>query len=78
MFNALEWWLRDAWLLSLQAETSTLTFPDLAPATHALATRTDAGKLLDNIRLIEKLQRVLHSNVQEALALEVHLLKLNL
>ena len=78
VFNALEWWLRDAWLLSLQAEISTLTFPDLAPASHELATRTDAGKLLDNIRLIEKLQRVLHTNVQETLALEVHLLKLNL
>jgi DNA polymerase-3 subunit delta' len=78
VFTALEWWLRDAWLLSLQAERSTLTFPDLAHATQELANRVDARKLLDNIRLIEKLQRVLHTNVQEALALEVHLLKLNL
>ena len=78
VFTALEWWLRDAWLLSLQAETSTLTFPDLADATQELASRVDARKLLDNIRLVEKLQRVLHTNVQEALALEVHLLKLNL
>jgi DNA polymerase-3 subunit delta' len=78
VFTALEWWLRDAWLLSLQADASTLTFPALAQATQELASRVDARKLLDNIRLVEKLQRVLHTNVQEALALEVHLLKLNL
>ena len=78
VITALEWWLRDAWLLSLQAETSTLTFPDLVQATQELAVRVNARKLLDNIRLVEKLQRVLHTNVQEALALEVNLLKLNL
>jgi DNA polymerase III subunit delta' len=78
VFTALEWWLRDAWLLSLRAEASSLTFPHLQQVTHALATRVDANRMLENIRMVEKLQRVLHTNVQEALALEVHLLKLNL
>ena len=33
---------------------------------------------LQNLRIIEDTQRLLHSNVQEALALEVGMLKLNL
>lgn len=77
IFTALEWWLRDAWLISLKADPSTLTFQDLKAATETLAAQVDTRKLLDNIRLVEKLQRVLHTNVQEALALEVHILKLN-
>ncbi len=78
VFAAFEWWLRDAWLLTLGADTSNLTFPKLKQVTQELADRVDARKMLENIRLIEKLQRILHTNVQEALALEVHLLKLNL
>jgi len=78
LFTALEWWLRDVWMLSMQSDTSFLTFPDLHSRSADLAARILTKPLLENIRLVEKLQRALHTNVQEALALEVHLLKLNL
>lgn len=78
IFTALEWWLRDVWMLSIQCEPSLLTFPDLMGQGSELASRYSNKQLLENIHLIEKLQRALHTNVQEALALEVHLLKMNL
>ena len=78
IFTALEWWLRDVWMLSMQSGDSFLTFPDLQSRSSELASRISTKPLLENIRLIEKLQHALHTNVQEALALEVHLLKLNL
>lgn len=78
LFTALEWWLRDVWMLSMQSDNSFLTFPDLHPKSSELASRISAKLLLENIHLVEKLQRALHTNVQEALAMEVHLLKLNL
>jgi DNA polymerase-3 subunit delta' len=78
LFTALEWWLRDVWMLSMHADASFLTFPDLHARSAELASRVATKPLLENIRLLEKLQRALHTNVQESLALEVHLLKLNL
>jgi len=78
LFTAMLWWLRDLWLMTLQAGDASLTFPALQEVNATIAARVHAQGVMDNIRLVEKLQRALHTNVQEALALEVHLLKLNL
>jgi hypothetical protein len=46
--------------------------------TQQTAQRLDPEAALANLQVLEKTQRLLESNVQEALALEVGLLKLNL
>jgi len=43
-----------------------------------VAQRISSKDATENLRIIEQLQRWLHTNVQEALALEVGLLKLQL
>jgi DNA polymerase-3 subunit delta' len=79
-------WLRDVWLQALQkseargqkSETEgLLNFPEIS-GTAKVASKIAAGKALENLQIIESTQRLLHTNVQEALALEVGLLKLNL
>ena len=77
LLRLLQQWLRDIWLGTLQADRSLLTFPDRA-GTVELAQRITTRQALDNLGVIEQVQRLLHSNVQEALALEVSLLKLDL
>ncbi len=54
-----------------------LSFPQL-PATQRLARRISPGDCIENLRTFEQLQSWLGTNVQEALALEVALLKLHL
>lgn len=84
LLGLLHWWLRDVWLVTLQSSapdrefaTSLLSFPNLE-GTRSLAQRLAPDKALANLQVIEQLQRWLGGNVQEALALEVGLLKLNL
>ena len=85
LLAVLQAWLRDVWLHALGRETQTganrerelLNFPDL-PGSQQVAQRLSARDAAENLRLMEQLQRVLHTNVQEALALEVGLLKLSL
>ena len=77
VLTGLEFWLRDVWLQSL-GDTRLLAFPALRPATQTLAARVDAPAASGNLRVLERLQRQLNSNVQEALALEVGLLQLRL
>jgi hypothetical protein len=54
-----------------------LTFPELT-ASRLVAARLSNQQALENLQIVEQLQRWLGSNVQEALALEVGLLKLHL
>jgi len=77
VLTGLQFWLRDVWLQSL-GDRKLLTFPALQPATQTLAARIDAPAASGNLRVMERLQRQLNSNVQEALALEVGLLQLKL
>ena len=84
-----QWWLRDVWLSTLRSSTATedgrtlavggelLNFPQLAGA-ESVAKKITARQALDNLQTLEQTQRLLHTNVQEALALEVGLLKLHL
>lgn len=76
---ALQWWLRDVWLMSqpVAAAADMLFLPDLA-STAAVAGRLTPKQATNNLQIMEQLQRWLGTNVQEALALEVGLLKLNL
>ncbi|HEV2391343.1 MAG TPA: hypothetical protein VG146_03170 [Verrucomicrobiae bacterium] len=84
-------WLRDVWLRTLNmgsqpapgeasktlGEHGLLRFPDL-PGTERVARRISSKEALGNLDVIEQLQQRLFTNVQEALALEVGLLKLRL
>lgn len=94
LLAVVQWWLRDVWLLTLksqsrdvarQSRTSAapaladglLSFPQL-PASSQVARRISCRQAMENLQVIEQLQRWLGTNVQEALALEVGLLKLRL
>jgi DNA polymerase-3 subunit delta' len=69
-------WLRDVWLATLAAGKELLNFPQLA-GTRALAGKISPRQALENLQTLEATQRLLYTNVQEALALEVGLLKLH-
>ena len=76
LLGVLHWWLRDVWLQSLAAGADMLSFPSLAPAAQTVAGRISPSDARTNLEEMDRLQRQLHTNVQEALALEVGLLKL--
>jgi DNA polymerase-3 subunit delta' len=71
-----QWWLRDVWLLTLSIGGEMLSFPGLADSSR-VAGRLTPAQAMENLRVIEQTQRLLYTNVQEALAIEVGLLKLN-
>jgi DNA polymerase-3 subunit delta' len=78
MLNALQWWLRDVWLQTVTVGEDLLTFPQHREVTAAIAQKLQPTDALANLTHLERLQRLLFTNVQEALALEVGLLKLKL
>jgi len=78
LIAGLHWWLRDVWLQALRVGERLLSYPEFADASRAVASRISAGQATENLQLVEQTQRLLASNVQEALALEVGLLKLRL
>jgi DNA polymerase-3 subunit delta' len=78
LLGVLHWWLRDIWLQSLAAGADMLSFPNLAAAAQAVAKRLSPSEARTNLEEMDRLQRQLHTNVQEALALEVGLLKMRL
>jgi hypothetical protein len=82
----LEWWLRDVWVAALgfvakageqRPERHLLRFPDLTQ-TPKIASRLSPEIARANLEVIEQTLLRLATNVQEALALEVGLLKLRL
>jgi len=82
LLGALQWWLRDVWLQTVTASAPNATylgFPDLSPAAQTIAKRISPTDARENLEILDDLQRKLsNTNVQEALALEVGLLKLKL
>jgi len=72
----LQWWLRDIWLHSLAVGNELLNFPKISGA-ETVARRISPKQALENLQTLEQTQRLLHTNVQEALTLEVGLLKLH-
>jgi len=71
-----QWWLRDVWLHTMVAGKDLLNFPKISGA-ETVAQRISSRQALENLQTLEQTQRLLHTNVQEALALEVGLLKLH-
>ena len=78
LLTGLQWWLRDVWLQTLQFGGEMFTYPNLAEAAARVASRVSPQQAMENLQQLEQTQRLLASNVQEALALEVGLLKLKL
>jgi DNA polymerase-3 subunit delta' len=74
----LESWFRDLWLLAMGLGQTENSYPDLSAVTKRVAKRISVEQALTNIETIEQTQRLLATNVQEALALEVGFLKLRL
>lgn len=74
---ALQLWLRDVWLRTLATGEELLSLPQIT-STMTVARRISSARALENLRVLEQTQQSLHTNVQEALALEVGLLKLHL
>jgi len=72
-----QWWLRDVWLQTMASGQEFLNFPLIAGA-ERVAGRITPQQAMENLRVVEQTQRLLHTNVQEALALEVGLLKLQM
>jgi hypothetical protein len=77
VLSLLQWWLRDVWLHSLAAGEELLHLPQIYGADE-VAKRITPRQAQENLVVLEQTQRLLYSNVQEALALEVGLLKLHL
>lgn len=78
VFRSLVVWFRDIWLQTLGLAENRHRFPDLAEATARLASRLTAETAEENLTILEQTRRLLETNVQEALALEVGMLKLKL
>jgi len=93
LIGVLQWWLRDVWVETLgtgnggsggcrsvgapERGSALLRFPELS-GTREVANRISSLDARTNLEVLEQLQRRLGTNVQEALALEVGLLKLRL
>jgi DNA polymerase-3 subunit delta' len=73
----LQWWLRDVWISKSAEAGGLIVLPALQEQTASVAGRITPDQAAENLRSVEHLQRILHTNVQEALALEVTLLKLH-
>lgn len=70
-------WLRDVWLCAGDLATDDLlALPDLRDLTSDIAGRLRPEAAAENLAVIEQTMSLLHTNVQEALALEIGLLKL--
>ena len=78
LLAGLQWWLRDVWLKTMGASGDLGSLPQLIEPVSAVANRISSKDALENLQVLERTQRLLHTNVQEALALEVGLLKLKL
>jgi hypothetical protein len=78
LLTSVNWWLRDVWLQTLAPVPELLSLPELADSTRLVAQRLTPIRARMNLPLIDQIQRSLHTNVQEPLALEVGILKLEL
>jgi DNA polymerase III gamma/tau subunit len=78
LLAGLQSWLRDVWLKTLRVPNELLAVGELAAQAETVAGRISASDALRNTEILDELQRLLSTNVQEALALEVGLLRLRL
>lgn len=78
LLASLQWWFRDVWFGSMGVDGDLLAFPQLSANVKKVAARIAPADAMKNLRLLEDTQQLLATNVQEALALEVGLLKLKI
>jgi len=76
LLTGLQWWFRDIWLDTLQVDGALKAYPHLSALNGSLARRITPEDALANLQHLEQTQRLLNTNVQEALTLEVGLLNL--
>lgn len=69
-------WFRDVWLLTQGMNSAELALPSMASESAAIARKLTPAQARNNLVSLDGLQRLLHTNVQEALALEVGFLRL--
>jgi DNA polymerase-3 subunit delta' len=74
----LQAWIRDVWLCASGQADGVLFLPEIGDVSGSVAARGTAEAARSNLDAWEQTQRLLHTNVQEALALEVGLLRLHL
>ncbi len=75
LLAALQMWFREVWLRTQSMGRELLCFPDWN-SPQQVARRISPKQAMENLQVLERTQRLLGTNVQEALALEVGLLKL--
>ncbi len=78
LLGGLEWLFRDVWVKALGMGDDLLMLPAMGAATAQLAARIQPADALENLRGLARMFRLLETNAQEALVLEVGLLKLRL
>ena len=76
LLGLVQQWFRDVWLLSQGMQSAELALPALAAESAAIARKLTPVQARNNLLSLDGLQRLLHTNVQEALALEVGFLRL--
>lgn len=77
LLAAVQMWFRDVWLRAMGARRELMAFAD-SPHSETVARRISPEAARENLRILDELQRLLATNVQEALALEVAFLKLRI
>ncbi len=78
VLSDLQWFFRDVWLKTLNVASDLLALPNLESFTAAIAKRIGSADAQHNLATITRARRMLETNVQEALVLEVSLLNLKL
>lgn len=76
--EALVWWLRDIWLATSGVPEPLWAVKDLHEATRRVAARLSPRQARQNLEGFQETLRLLHTNIPEALNLEVGLLNLHL
>jgi DNA polymerase III subunit delta' len=76
LLRLVQWWLRDVWLHTLATGKELLNFPGMSGA-EIVARRLTPSQAIENLQMLEQTQQLLHTNAQEALVLEVGMLKLH-
>lgn len=76
LLGLVHWWLRDVWLHTIASSTDLLRFPGIL-GTQIIGRKISRREATENLQTLEQTQRLLQTNVQEALALEVAFLKLH-
>ena len=79
MLAAIELWLRDIWMIKVSNQfPEDSYFPDLKAYSEMIASHISEKQARENLKTVSSTMKILDSNVQEELILEVFLLKLAL